>query len=411
MKLRAAAFRVFSSVIKPGSGMRIIYCQKMIFPNGSAHAIHTGMTAANFAAAGAAVRLFPGTPSFGGRACLADFFARLGFESPPENLEIDRIPFRHKGLYSACFRRKLQAAMREAGRLLCFASSVKEAVLALELRARLGRERDVRVVFEVHHLISRIKTGSEAEKLYELERKAFSEADMLLFNCETLREEARGYLPEGMCEAVSPLGFNDRTVRPALEPEAPEPGEASGAVNAVYVGSLQPGKGVRNLIRSVPLMPENVTLTVVGGWPKERLQPMKDLAAGLKVADRVRFAGLVRQRQLGDILRGCDIFVIPINTDKDFFAPIKMYEALGFAMPIVATPMPSLRLALKDGENALIASGIEPRNLAAAIVRLGLDPEARQRMRRANREAAKAFSASARAKALLNLFRDRLARA
>lgn len=379
--------------------MHIIYSQKMIFPNSSAHAIHTGMMTANFAGAGAAVDFFPGVP-FGARDCLPEFFRRLGWESIPETLHLRRIPTTHKGLYGGLFRLAVFRAMFREPSAVCWASSVKEATMALRARARGGGAK-VRVVFEMHHLISRLKEGRESDELYALEKKALTECDLVVFNCPTLQDKARGYLPEPKDALVSPLGFNERVIHPVLGPDEPEPGLARGRVRLVYVGSLQPGKGVEELIHSLAILKEPYELMVIGGWPPYRIEPLKHLAEGLNVADRVTFTGLVEQSRLGALLRDCDIYVIPINTREDFFAPIKMYEALGFGMPIVATPMPSLLAGLRKDENALFAEDSDPRSLAGALAKLGENPELRRGMRRVNLEKAQSLTSAARARTLL----------
>lgn len=388
--------------------MHILYCQKMIFPNNSAHAIHSGMTVANFADSGAEVDFFPGLP-FGGHDCLPEFFKRLGRETIPQRLHLRAIPTSHKGLYGACFRLAVFRAMFRQPEAICWASSVKEAALALRARSR-GRRKGVRVVFEIHHLISRLKQGREAEELYALEKKTLEECDLVVFNCPTLQEKIKGYLPEPQEALVSPLGFNERVIRAALAPDEPEPGAARGRVRLVYVGSLQPGKGVEDLIHSLAILKEPYELLIIGGWPPYRIEPLKLLAEGLNVADRVTFAGLVEQSRLGELLRDCDIYVIPINTREDFFAPIKMYEALGFGMPIVATPMPSLLAGLEEGENALFAEDTDPRSLARALADLGKSPERRQIMRRKNLARAESLSSAARARRLFDELSRRFGR-
>lgn len=387
--------------------MRILYCQKMIFPNQSAHALHTGMTAANFAEAGCETHYYPGTPLVGGKAVMDGFYSRLGFACQPAPLRLDTIPCRQKGLYGAAFRARLWLAM-QSGPALCFASSVKEAVMALELRAFSRGKHDLRVVFEAHHLISRLKDGREAERLHALERRAFTEADMVVFNCRALRDDAGGYLPEPATSAVSPLGYNEKVIRAVRDPARSEPSEERGGVRLAYVGSIQPGKGVENLVRALAQLPEDYSLTIVGGWPQSRVEAIARLAAECSTASRLTFTGVVEQQKVGDFLADCDIYVIPLGTERDFYAPIKMFEALGFGVPVVATPMASLRQTLTDGENALFATGPDPESLASALLRLGNNPHLRKRMRLNNLEAAKQLTAGQRARDLLALFAKEL---
>lgn len=386
-----------------GIGMHIVYCQKMIFPNGSAHAIHSGLTAVNFAAEGMPVSFFPGVSLCPGRRCLSEFFERLGIAVLPDALNLDLILTGHKGLYGMVFRYKLwrRAQLPQA---LCWASSVKEASLALALRPG-GGERPP-VVFEIHHLISRLKQGREAEHLYALEKKVFEQADMVVFNCDSLRQEAAGYLPEPKRALVSPLGFNERVIRPLRNPDVAEPSEIGKGVSLAYVGSVQPGKGLENLLQGIALLPERYSLTIVGGWQNERIQALGILAQELGLNGRVRFTGMVEQRRIGEILPDCDIFVIPIDTMADFHAPIKMYEALGFGLPIVATPTPSLSTMLEAGTNAVFAHGTDAQSLADAIFRLGEDPALRRAMRRNNVEVSRRFTSAHRAQTLTSLLRE-----
>lgn len=386
--------------------MDILYCQKMYFPNSSAHALHTLMTSANFAAQGAPTWLFPAIAKEAGQESMAAAFRKLGYEKVPEKLGLRCVYSTHKGWYGLVFRAFLFSAMGQKPDKLCWASSVKEAVMALGMRALLLKKASVPVVFEIHHLISQLKSGREAERLFAMECKAFTEADMVVFNCQTLQDKAKGYLPEPRRSVVMPLGYNDRIIRPVRPLDADEPGAASGTITLTYVGSMQPGKGVENLLCALALLPDAYFLKIIGGWPEKRLPELKSKAEAMGLGERVRFTGLLDQNLVGEALEDCDIFVIPLQTDKDFFAPIKMFEALGFAMPVVATPMESLRLGLKEGENALFSAGTDPQSLAVGIRQLGENPALRQRMRKMNAEKARAQTSSARAAKLLALFHN-----
>ena len=378
--------------------MRILYCQTLHLPKLSAHAIHTGTTAANLGDAGADVLFFPGLP-FSGRAAVVDeFFSSLGFTNP-RGLEVRGIPFEHKGLYGLFFRLALLRAMREEGRCLAFASSVKEAAMALQLRRFAGRA--LPVVFEAHHLISRLKTGREAQKLFALEERVFREAEMIVFTTDELRKKAEGYLPKPRSLAVVPLGFNQRVIGPVRANEE----EDSPLVRLAYLGSLQAGKGVENLLNALLLLPECYSLTIIGGKPEDRLHALRKTAESQGLGSRVTFVGQVLPNEVREKLAGCDIFVIPMETDEDFFGPMKMYEAIGFALPIVATPVASLQEQLSHGENALIAGGKGPEHLASAIIRLGTDPRLRKHMRESNARRATSLSSASRARVLLGIFR------
>lgn len=386
----------------PSGALHIVYCQRLRLPGFHAHAVHTALTAVAFAGAGASVSLLPAAPLRGGRRIARDFFAQLGLDDLPQGLALRVIPTRHKGLYGLLFRAGLWRLLRRQGPTLCWASSVREAAMALTLRPR-GPQRPP-VIFEIHHIISRLKTGREARQLRALEARVFAQADMVVFNCETLRREAESCLPRPRRTLVSPIGYNEHAIRAARSPDLPEPSEQTGEVRLAYVGSLQAGKGIDNLLRALALLPENHSLIVIGDGKPHWRAKLAELAREEGLAGRVTFTGRVAQRGLAPLLADRDVFVIPISTEEDFFAPIKMYEALGFGMPIVAAPTASLREGLREGENALFARGAAPRALAEAIKTLGEKPDLRRAMRRANLARAAGLTTARRARDLLDVF-------
>lgn len=384
--------------------MSILYCQRTIFPNFSAHAIHTGTTAANFALAGVPTSIFPALPLVNGKQILASFYEQIGFSPLPEKLRVHAIPIRQKGLFSILFRLRLAQAMRAQCKSVCFASSVKEAVMALDMRAYCGRKNDVRVVFEIHHLISRLKQGAQAEKLHALERRAFTDCDLVVFNCDALRAQTQGYLPQPQREFIAPLGYNERVIKAVSMGEKDNSGEVGGKIRLAYVGSFQAGKGVDILLAALARLPSRYSLKIVGGRPAEALQTLRESCKKLSLEHRVEFTGQVAQNEVGQQLAGTDIFVIPLQTDSDFLAPIKMFEAVGFALPIAATPMPSLLEQLKEGENAVFASALDAEALAEAILKLGENPGLRRALHENNRELGARLSSKARAQTLLKEF-------
>jgi glycosyltransferase involved in cell wall biosynthesis len=384
--------------------MNIYYAQTMIFPNMSAHAIHTSMLAANLADQHVNVTYFPGVPLTGGKRILDDFFADLGFPKS-DGLLLRHIPCRHKGLYGLLFRLLLwREAMRglRAPRFF-FASSVKEAVTALRIRECIPGGRGIPVIFEVHHLISKLKTGRKSDILYRYEKSAFARADCVIFISDTLRKDAEGYLPEPKNYIVSHLGFNDRIISPIQTTPS-----LNGCIRIVYCGSLQPGKGVPELVEAVSLLPEIYRLKIVGGRPTSALAALREQARRLGMADRVSFTGQISHSNVAAQLKDCDIFAIPMNTMNDFYCPMKMYEAVGYALPIVSTPLPSIREVLRNGVHALLSEDASPVKLSQALAALGENEELRRRMIRANDSLAQTLRASARAQFLVERLRTLL---
>jgi glycosyltransferase involved in cell wall biosynthesis len=384
--------------------MRILYCQKLIFPKTIAHAIHTAMTAANFADAGAEVLFFPGLLR-GDITEWQNYLKGLGFDGASA-VDIRAIPYRHKGLYGLFFRWALLKAMLEKKSAICYASNVKDVCIALTLR-KLCRipAKQMPVVFEIHHFISKLKQGKQAKKLLALEKKAFAEADLVVFISKELRSIAHNYLHIPESSIISPLGFNAQAITP-IQRSAPASLQDNDPVNVFYVGSLQAGKGVDLLIQSFSLLPEKYRLTIVGG-ATATIEILSNEVKQKALDNRIHFVGQVEQVALRSWLETCDIFAIPTTTYTDFYCPMKMYEAVGFNLPIVATPIPSLQDCLVDGKNAVFAADLNADALAKALLKVGESKKLRDEMRIENATLSRSLSSKERAVNLLAKFKDK----
>jgi glycosyltransferase involved in cell wall biosynthesis len=371
----------------------------MTFPGLTAHTIHSCIAAGNLAEQGAVVRIFPSGIKGGEHSPLPAIYKSLGFSALPP-LHIHGSLFRHKGLYSLFFQLALWSFTSRRQRqapTLCYASSVKETVLALKLRKLRGlSSKELPVVFEAHHLISKLKSGSKSRELFKLEQQAFTEADLVIFISDELKKKAADYLPVPHSSLVSHLGYNDKIITPLTFTSD------HNRIRLTYVGSLQYGKGIEELIRAMSQLPDKYRLQIIGGQPKHGFEAASALVSDLGLQSRVHFTGQVMQDNLPDLLRDCDLFVIPITTDEDFFCPMKMYEGIGFGLPIVATPQNSLREIMTDGKNAVFAKDFSANALAAAIREAGENNALRDRMREENIILGRELKSSTRAKTILD---------
>ena len=400
--------------------MRILSFQRLAHVSRSAHTIHTSLIAAAFASAGAPCYTFPGDPAcarIGFRRSnqapqwIRELYQYLDFKNLPSDLHFLPINNRQRGFYGFLFRLAMFNALRRCAfntpkndLCVCYTASVKDAAIALFLKRFHPNRKNIRVVFEIHHLVSKLKKGRAARRFYAMEKRAFSACDLVVFNCEALREQARGYLPEPRQAIVSPLGFNQRAIHPVRAPGAPEPSLESGRVQLAYVGSLQQGKGLENLIQALSLLSDEYFLTIIGGREQSTLEALQNYSSSLGVSDRVKFTGRVAQHSMPALLEKCDIFVIPLETEINYLAPMKMFEAIGFAVPVVATPMPSLQEMMKDRENALFSESPAPEHLAEAIRELGRNAELRGQMRLANEKLSETLTVEMRARKLVSEF-------
>jgi glycogen synthase len=154
----------------------------------------------------------------------------------------------------------------------------------------------------------------------------------------------------------------------------------------LYVGRLDERKGIHTAIDALGRLPQQATLTVAGGWDDAQERRLRDLAARLGVADRVRFEGQVERDRLPALYAAADAVVFPVVWEEPWgLVPL---EAMGVGRPVVATGRGGSAEYLADGENALLFPAGDAAALAATVERLAGDPALRDRLRARGRDTA-----------------------
>jgi glycosyltransferase involved in cell wall biosynthesis len=190
------------------------------------------------------------------------------------------------------------------------------------------------------------------------------------------------------------------------------PSRAARSPVIVYAGHLYPWKGVDVLLRALALLPD-VQGIVIGGHPAERdLKRIKDLAASLKITDRVRFTGQVSRADVPPWLEQGDVLVMPhsaTTVSERYASPLKLFEYMAAGKPIVASDVSSIREVLRDGENACLVPPADPAALAAGIMRVVSDPALAERIARRAFEEAADYTWARRAERLETVLRQAVA--
>jgi D-inositol-3-phosphate glycosyltransferase len=136
----------------------------------------------------------------------------------------------------------------------------------------------------------------------------------------------------------------------------------------LFVGRIDPLKGIDKLIRTIPLLNdfENLKLVVVGGDENSRaeLAALQKLANELNIRDAVDFRGLVKQEQLPYFYSSADVCVVPSFYESFGMVPL---EALACGTPVVATDVGDLKNIIKSGETGCIVTDNAPEKLADGI--------------------------------------------
>jgi glycogen(starch) synthase len=141
----------------------------------------------------------------------------------------------------------------------------------------------------------------------------------------------------------------------------------------VYLGRIDARKGVDLAIEALALLPDEATLTIVGGGDDAELARLRALAG-----PGVTFEQMPRDA-LPHLLAGADTLLFPVRWREPWgLVPL---EAMAAGTPVVATGRGGSGEYLRDRENCLIFDPDEgPSALAAAVRRLTDDPSLRKRL-------------------------------
>lgn len=136
-----------------------------------------------------------------------------------------------------------------------------------------------------------------------------------------------------------------------------------------YSGNIYEGRGVEELIDVTKRM-HDVLFLIVGGLDEE-VERYRKIAESKSVSN-LKLVGFVPHKDVPEYLKSSDVLVMPYTSSmtikggakaQEFTSPIKLFEYMAAARPIVATSIPSVREVLEDGVNSVL---IEP-NSAEAI--------------------------------------------
>ncbi len=175
--------------------------------------------------------------------------------------------------------------------------------------------------------------------------------------------------------------------------------------NILFVGRIEPLKGIDTLIRAMALMEANhkdileeqpICVAIIGGDPgaspetmsaeMSRLQALR-LEYGVK--EMVNFLGKRSQDSLPYYYSGASIVVMPSHYES--FGMVAL-EAMACGTPVVASQVGGLAFLVRDGETGYLTPGDDPDALCKRIVALLKSKPLRDQMGRQAAEYARQYS-------------------
>lgn len=168
-------------------------------------------------------------------------------------------------------------------------------------------------------------------------------------------ESHLGLLPEQVIILPNP------TELPIQLPTRPQ----TSKVNLVFLGRIGQRKGAFDLIQAFAHLPieqqSNSHLFLAGDGEIKQAQA---LANSLQIQDKITFLGWIDSKQRNKILEASDIFVLPSYNEG---LPMAILEAMGWQLPIISTPVGGIPELIVPGENGLLITPGDIKQLSESM--------------------------------------------
>jgi glycosyltransferase involved in cell wall biosynthesis len=159
---------------------------------------------------------------------------------------------------------------------------------------------------------------------------------------------------------------------------------------AAFLGSFRAWHGVGHFAEAARILlsgGSDLSFLAIGGGPE--LGPLKERVAGWGLPPgRIVFAGEQPHDRVPDYLALADIGVAPFDLAAHaplrefgfFWSPLKVFEYMSMAMPVVTVDVAPLNTIVREGEEGLLYPSGDVQALAAALETLAESSDMRARM-------------------------------
>jgi phosphatidyl-myo-inositol dimannoside synthase len=289
--------------------------------------------------------------------------------------------------------RAAEVVRAERPAILHASSGFRGYELALVALA-LGRHFDVPVVYEVRGLFDAPAHAAEHERY---RRRAATEVRTMLAS------DAVVTLAETMRADIVERGVPDEkvfVVPNGVDAEAFSPMPPDSSIRARYrlgerfvIGYISnldhPREDHEALIAATARLAasgRDVACLIVGEGT--RREALERVARASGVADRIVFTGQVPHEAVRAMYATIDAFIVPRKDERAarLVTPLKPYEAMAMARPLIVADLPALTEIAPDAVRSLTYPTGDPAGLAAAVARLMDDPALAARLAAAGRD-------------------------
>jgi D-inositol-3-phosphate glycosyltransferase len=266
-------------------------------------------------------------------------------------------------------------------------------VVARELRQRWGTP-----IVHMFHTLGRMKNAvaqrpeeRETARRIGVETEIVRFADVLIAATPAEQEQlVRLYTADPARVRVISPGVDTECFHPIPPAHAKERiGLCPGSRIILFVGRIEPLKGIDNLLRAIthvvdvrPELRQGLCVPIIGGDPDpiredDEMVRLRELREGLGIGDIVTFLGAKDQDMLQYYYSVAEMVVMP--SDYESFGMVAL-EAMACGTPVIASDVGGLAFLVRDGRTGYRVPARDPQALATKITRLLSDEGLRRRI-------------------------------
>jgi len=269
--------------------------------------------------------------------------------------------------------------------------------------------------------IARSPDEMEGSLRLDSEKKVVDEVDHIIAATEIEQEQLLHYYaadPEKI--SVVPPGVDLTRFYPIPQDEAKAViGIPPNEKVILFVGRIEPLKGIDNLLKSIAFLRQSNVLTtcphyvaIIGGDPDkprelldQEMRHLQDLNQRLGLDDMVVFLGKKAQDSLPYYYSASEVVVMPSHYES--FGMVAL-EAMACGTPVIATRVGGLQLLVNDGVTGLSVPDDDPQALATQLMQMLCEQGLRAKLSQNGLEFARNYSWSIITDALVKVYQDML---